>query len=123
MFVNVLANFCHALACGLEALLKLGFGFDLGLAERHLHAAVSIDFSFARSFNGQENHVFKLVDHRRLHSVGLRRRHASERLERQHHVAQFVNRVVHILADFQVSLAAARELVIKRMRQVSQFGL
>ena len=82
MFVNVLSTFRHALARGFEALLELGFGFDLGLAERHLHAAVSIDLAFTRSFNRQENHVLKFVDHRRLHSVRLRRRHASERLER-----------------------------------------
>src|SRR6185503_16757515 len=65
----------------------------------------------------------ELVDYRRLHSVRLRRRHATERLERQHHVAELVDRVVDVLADFEVSLAATCELVIERMRHSREFIL
>ena len=111
------------LAGRLEALLELGLGLHLGLAQRHLHAAVSVDFAFARSLDRQEDHVLEFVDDRRLHSVGLRRRHAAERLQRQHHVAQLVHGVVDVLADFEVSFAAARELVVEGMRQLGQFGL
>src|SRR5262249_44897443 len=69
MLVNVFANFHHALAGGLQALLELGLGFDLGFAERHLHTAVCVDFAFARSFNRQEDHVFEFVDYCRLRAV------------------------------------------------------
>ncbi len=68
---------------------------------------------------GQEDHVLKFVDHRRLHSIGLRRRHAAKRLQRQHHVAELVHGVVNVLAYFKVSLAASGELVVER---VSHFG-
>ena len=34
-----------------------------------------------------------------------------------------MHRVVHVLADFQMAFAAARELVVERMRQFGQFGL
>ena len=99
-----------------EALFEFGLGLHLGLSERHLDAAVGIDLAFAGSFDGQENHVFEFVDHRRLHSVRLRRRHAAERLQRQHHVAELVHGVVDVLADFEVALAAASELVVEGMR-------
>jgi hypothetical protein len=38
-------------------------------------------------------------------------------------VAEFVHGVVHVLAHFEVSLTAACELVVKRMRQLGEFGL
>ena len=108
----------------LEALLRTpALAFDLGFAERHLHAAVSVDFAFAGGLDRQEDHVLELVDHRRLHAVGLRRRHAAERLQRQHHVAELVHGVVDVLADFEVAFAAARELVVEGMRQLGQLGL
>ena len=113
----------HALAGRLEALLELGLGLDLRLAERHLHAAVRIDLAFAGSLDGQEDHVLEFVDHRRLHPIGLRRRHAAEWLQRQHHVAELVHGVVDVLADFEVPFAAARELVVEGMRQFGQFRL
>ena len=47
------------------------------------------------------------VDDRRLRAVRLRGRHAAERLQRQHHVRQIVDRVVDVLADFEVAFAAA----------------
>ena len=70
---------------------------------------------------GQEDHVLELVDHGRLHAIRLRRRHAAERLQRQHHVAELVHGVVDVLADFEVTFTAARELVVERMRHLGQF--
>src|SRR5215467_3516610 len=104
---DVCANVVKALARGLEALFELGLRLDLRLSERHLDAAVSIDFAFARSLDGQENHVLELVYDRGLHAVRLRRRHAAERLQSQYHVAELVNGVINVLSDFQVPLAAA----------------
>ena len=72
---------------------------------------------------GQEDHVLEFVDHRRLHSVRLRRWHAAERLQRQHHVAEMMDGVVHVLADLEMALAAARELVVERMRHLGQLVL
>jgi hypothetical protein len=63
-----------------------------------------------------------LID-RRLHAVRLRRRHAAEGLQRQHHVAELVHGVVNVLAHFEVPFAAARELVVEGMRHLGQFGL
>ena len=93
----------------------------LASPKRHLHAAVGVDLALARGFDGQENHVLEFVDDRRLDAVGLRGRHASERLQRQHHVAQFVHGVIDVLADFEMSLSTARELVVERMRHLGQF--
>ncbi len=47
MFRDVLANVVHAFAVDLQALLEFSFGLYLRFAERHLHAAVGIDLSFA----------------------------------------------------------------------------
>jgi hypothetical protein len=80
MLIDVTADFLEALACRFETLLEFSFGFDLGFTEGHLHAAVCVDFAFARSLDGQEDHFFEFVDYGRLHSVGLRRRHAPEGL-------------------------------------------
>ena len=123
MLLDVRTDFIQTLAGGLEALLELGLSLDLGLAEGHLYPAVRVDLAFAGCLDGKEDHVLEFVDHGRLHSVGLRRRHASERFQRQHHVAEFVDGVIHVLAYFEVPLAAARKLVIERMRQFCQFGL
>ena len=101
-------------------MLELGLRLYLGFAQRHLHAAVSVHFAFAGGFDGQEDHVFEFVDHRRLHSVRLRRGHAAKRLQCQHHVAELVDGVVNVLADFEVAFAAACELVVKRVRQVGE---
>ena len=87
-------------------------GLDLGLAERHLHAAVGVDLALAGGLDRQEDHVLELVDHGRLHAVGLRGGHAAERLQRQHHVAQVLVRVVDVLGDFEVALAAAGARVV-----------
>src|ERR1700740_323026 len=110
MLVDVAADLLEALACRFEALLKFSLGFDFGFAESHLHAAVGVDFCFARSLDGQEDHVFKFVDYRRLHSVRLRRRHAPEWFQRQHHMAKLVNGVIHVLAYFKMSLSPASKL-------------
>src|SRR5258708_39083861 len=84
---------------------------------------MGIDLSLARSFNGQEDHVFEFVDHCRLNSVRLRRGHASKRLQRQHHVAELMDGVIDVFANFQMPFATASELVVERMRQICQFGL
>src|ERR1700756_737245 len=78
MLVDVLANLAHGLAGRLEAFFELGLGFNFCLPERHLHAAVCVDLAFAGSLDRKEDHVLELVDDRRLHTIGLRRRHASE---------------------------------------------
>src|SRR5215472_15991236 len=78
MFVDVLANLRHRLAGRLETFFEFGLGFDLRLAQRHLHSAVGIHFAFAGGFNGQEDHVFELVDDSRLHAIRLWRGHTSE---------------------------------------------
>src|SRR5262249_39709598 len=103
MLSDVFTNVVHALTRRLQALLELALGFYLGLAERHLYAAMSVNFAFARRFDGQENHVLELIHDRRLHSVGLRRWHAPERLQGQYHVAEAMHGVVDVFADFQVS--------------------
>ena len=82
-----------------------------------------VDLALAGGFDGQENHVFEFIDDGGLHSVGLRRRHAAERLQRQHHMAELVNRVVNVLADFEVSLTAASVLVVEGMSHFRQFRL
>src|SRR5271163_3091204 len=64
MLVDIAADFLEALACRFEALLEFSLGFDLGFAERHLHAAMCVDFTFSRRLNGQEDHVFEFVDYR-----------------------------------------------------------
>ena len=51
MLVNIFTDFGHALARGFQALLELGLCLYFGLAECHLHAAVRINFAFARSFD------------------------------------------------------------------------
>jgi len=54
------------------ALQRLGeflLGLALGFAQRHLHAAVSVDFAFARGFHGQIDHVLEVGDHRRLRAI------------------------------------------------------
>ncbi len=101
--------------------LQLGLGFRF--AERHLHAAVRVDLAFARRFDRQEDHVLVVRHHRRLRAVRLRRGHAAERLQRQHHVRQFFVGVVNVLRDFQVTFAAARARVVVRMSQPLQFVL
>src|SRR5262249_8751934 len=63
MFLDVAVDFLERLAGGLEAVLEFGFRLDLGFAERHLHAAVGVDFAFARSFDRQEDHVLEFVDY------------------------------------------------------------
>src|SRR5580704_2087559 len=123
MLVNVAADFLEALSCRFEALLEFSLGFDLSFAEGHLHAAVCVDFALTRSLDRQEDHVLEFVDYSRLHSVRLRRRHAPEGFQRQYHVAELVNGVIHILADFEMSLTATSKLVIERMRHVGQFRL
>ena len=103
------------------------FEFDacphLRFRQRHLHPAVGVDLSFAGGFDRKKNHVLEAVDDRRLDSVGLRRGHAAKGLQCEHHVTESMDRVVDVLADFEMSLAAARELVVERMRQPSQFLL
>src|SRR5580704_15509919 len=93
-----------------EDAVKLGSSLCFGFRERHLDAAVGIDFALARSLDWQEDHVFKFVDYPRLHTVRLRGRHAAKGLERQHHVAEMVHGVVDVLAYFHLAVAAARQL-------------
>ncbi len=38
-------------------------------------------------------------------------------------MAEFVDRVVNVLADFKVTLTAASELVVEGVRQFGKFGL
>src|SRR6266404_4387099 len=52
VFLDVLADFLKIPARRLETLLEFRFGFYLGLAERHLHATVRVNFAFARSLDG-----------------------------------------------------------------------
>src|SRR5262249_32598299 len=47
MLVDVFTNLAQALAGRLQALFEFGLGFHLGLAESHLHAAVSVDLALA----------------------------------------------------------------------------
>src|SRR5262249_36190764 len=60
---------------------------------------------------------------RRLRSIGLRRRHASERLQRKHHMTQPMDRVVNVLSDFQMSLSSARESIVVRRCEFVEFRL
>ena len=87
---DVIPDLFKTLARRSQCMIEFRLGLDLRFAQRHLHAAVRVDLSLARSFNRQKNHLPKTVDHGRLHAIGLRRRHTAERLQRQHHVAQSV---------------------------------
>ena len=98
-------------------------GFVLGLAQRHLHARMGVDLAFAGRFDRQVDHVLVIRHDRGLRAIGLRRRHAAERLHRQHHVGQVFVRVIDVLGDFQVAFAAARARVVERMSQALQFVL
>src|SRR5580692_1593592 len=120
---NEFPDLLHSLASGFQTLLEFGLGLYSGLAQSHLYATVSVDLTFARSFDGQENHFFEFVDDGGLYAVRLRRRHAAERFERQHHVAKAVHGVVNVFADFEVTFPAASELVIERMGHLSQVCL
>src|ERR1700686_1300562 len=113
----------QTLARGLQYSLELRPGLGFGLAESHLYTAVGVDLAFTRRLNRQEDHVLESVDHGRLNAVRLRRWHTSERFQRQHHVALVVNGVVHVLADLEMSFAAARKAVIERLSQPRQFSL
>jgi hypothetical protein len=110
----------EALAGGLERLLEFPFGLGLRFAERHLHAAVRVDLPFARRFDGQENHVLEVIHHGGLDAIRLRGRHAAEGLEAEDHVRLLVHRVVDVLGDLEMPLAAAREPVVVRLRQRGQ---
>jgi hypothetical protein len=123
MLRDKFANLVQTFSRRLQTLFKLSLGLYLGLAESHLHAAVGVDLAFAGGFDGKENHVFEFVDDGRLHAIRLRRRHASEGLERQHHVAEMMDRVVNILSDLEMAFPAARELVVERMRHFGQLCL
>ena len=72
MLRNVLADLRHGLAGGLQALFEFALGFHLGFAERHLHAAVGVDFTFTRGLDRQEDHVFEFVNYGGLYAVRLR---------------------------------------------------
>src|SRR5438105_1781382 len=82
-----------------------------------------VDLAFTGSLNRQEDHIFEFIYHGGLNAIRLRRRHATERLQRQDHVAEAMNRVVDILADLEMALSASRKLVVERMRHLGQFGL
>ena len=69
MLVHIAMDFLKTFARRLEALLEFRLGLDLGFTEGHLDAAVRVHFAFARSLDGQEDHVFEFVDYRGLHSV------------------------------------------------------
>src|SRR5664279_4203179 len=123
MLGNVVLDVLQPFAGGLQRLLEFHAGLDLGFAQRHLHAAVRVDLPFAGSFDGQENHLLEVVGHRRLYAVRLRRRHAAERLQREHHVAETVLGVPDVLADFEMSFTPTRELVVEGVRHVGHFFL
>ena len=123
MLGDVVLDVLQALARGPQGLLEFRLGFGLGVAQGHLHAAVRVDLALSGRFDGQENHVPELIDDRRLHAVGLGRRHAAERLQGQHHVAQVMDRVVDVLAHLEMPFPAARKLVVEGMSQLRQLGL
>src|ERR1700730_13285665 len=115
MVRDVAFDFIEALAGGPQGLFELGLGLHLGLAQSHLYAAVRVDLPFAGGFDGKENHVLEFVDYGRLYTVRLRRRHAAKRLQRENHVAEAVDCVVHVLANFEMTFTATPELVVGRM--------
>ena len=80
-------------------------------------------FTLARGLDREEYHVTKPVNHRRLDPVRLRRWHATERFQRQHHVAQVINGVIDVLPDFHVAFPAACELMIEGVRKARQLFL
>src|ERR1017187_4005391 len=123
MLGNVVLDVLQPFAGGLQRLLEFHASLDLGFAQRHLHAAVRVDLPFAGSFYGQENHLLEVVGHSRLYAVRLRRRHAPERLQRQHHVAETVLGIPDVLADFEMSFTPTRELVVEGVRHVGHFFL
>ena len=77
---------------GGERLLELRAGLQPSLAQRHLHPALRIQRALAGGFHRQKDHLRKARHHRRLHPIRLRTRHAAERLQRQHHVAEALAR-------------------------------
>ena len=103
--------------------VELGTCFCFGLGERHLHPAMGIDFALAGGLDGQEDHVLKFIDDSRLDAIRLRRRHAAERLERQHHVAKMIDGVVDVLAYFHITFAATSQLMVKGVSQAGEFFL
>ena len=114
---DIVSDLLETLARRTEALLELSFGLYFGFSKSHLHTAMGVDLSFARGFDRQENHVLEFVDDGGLDSIGLRRRHAPERFQRQHHVAPLMYRVVDVLAYLKVPFTTARELVVEGMRE------
>src|SRR5215472_16264360 len=98
-------------------------GLILGFAERHLHAAVSVDLAFAGGLDGEVDHVLVVGDNGGLRAIGLSGRHAAERLEREDHVRQVFVRVVDVLGDFEVAFAAAGAAVVEGVAQALQLVL
>lgn len=59
----VRAHVVEAVAGGRDDVVELALRFGLGLSEGHLHAAMSVDLTFSRGFDGKVDHVFEVVDH------------------------------------------------------------
>ena len=72
MIGDVTFQIVEPLAGRLDDSLEFALGLSFGFTERHLHAAVGVDFTFARGLDRQKDHVLEFVDHRRLHAIGLR---------------------------------------------------
>jgi hypothetical protein len=70
-----------------------------------------------RGLDRQEDHVLVAVDDGRLGAVGLGAGHAAERLEAQDHVRVVLVRVVDVLGDLEVALAALGARVVERVGQ------
>src|SRR5208282_2084743 len=71
MLGDVCLDVVELLARGSQRLLELRLSLDLGVAQSHLHAAVRVDLSLPRSFDGQEDHFPETVHHGGLHAIGL----------------------------------------------------
>src|SRR5262245_12067465 len=72
MSSHKIAQLLQALACRLQHLLELLTSLDLGLAQRHLDAAMGVDLAFARGLDRQEDHFAEMVRYTRLRAVRLR---------------------------------------------------
>src|SRR5436190_12222854 len=81
-----LLNLFECNAVLIEHALELCARFHLRFIELHLHAALDVHFSIARCLDRNEDSIREIGHYLALHAVRLSRRHASERLERDHHM-------------------------------------
>src|ERR1035437_2104249 len=72
---GIVLDFCKQYSSGSERSIELRARFDAGLAQSHLHAAMSVALPLSRVSKGEKNHPRKAFAPSRLSPVGLGGRH------------------------------------------------